>query len=454
MIMFLAGYQVLCYFFIMINHIPSIIQKKRDGNDLSQNEIQTLIKEYTRGTLPDYQMSALLMTVFFNGLNSNELVWWADAMLHSGMIMDHTNVSGIKVDKHSTGGVGDKISICLAPAVAACGVPVPMISGRGLGHTGGTLDKLEAIPGFNVNLSPEKSNKMLADLGIFLIGQTLDIAPADKKMYALRDVTGTVESIPLIASSIMSKKLAEGIDALVLDVKFGSGAFMKNFKDAKKLALTLIDIGKSAGKSVHAILTDMNNPIGAAVGNALETKEAIQVMQGTGPSDTVDLTKELGAHMLVLGKKSNSLEDGRQKIGEVLKNGKALELFSKVVERQGGDSEICFNIDLLPSSKYKNEITANQSGYIHQIDPIKIAMSALAVKAGRAKKDDKIDFSTGVELIKQIGDYVKAGDTVALLHHNKNGQTEAKKLITTAIVINSDQPLKIKKNRIKERIYG
>ncbi|MBN2804137.1 MAG: thymidine phosphorylase [Deltaproteobacteria bacterium] len=437
----------------MTFNTPLIISKKRDGYTLDKEEITEIINGYTAGTIPDYQMSALLMAVFFNGLNEEELNIWTDAMLHSGNIMTHNNVEGIKVDKHSTGGVGDKISVCLAPAVAACGVPVPMISGRGLGHTGGTLDKLESIPGFNVNLSSKKASQMLKDFGLFLIGQTDDLAPADKKLYALRDVTGTVESIPLISSSIMSKKLAEGIDALVLDVKFGKGAFMKSFKQAKELALTLSRIGEGAGKKVHALLTDMNTPIGMTVGNALETAEAIDVLSGKGPKDTIELTKELGAHMLLLGGKCSNTDDGKKMIAEVLNNGKALDLFAQVIEAQGGNSKVCGDTAILPKATGKIEIKAPFDGFITDIDPVKTAFAALKVQAGRIKKEDNIDPSTGIQFTVSKGDKVDKGQPVALIHHNKKGEKEAESIMKTAIQLSPD-PISIENSRIKERIIS
>jgi len=409
--------------------LPEIIRKKRDKKSLTPGEIKQVIEAYTNGDVPDYQMSALLMAVFFNGLDDDELHAWADAMLHSGEVMDHSNVSGIKVDKHSTGGVGDKISICLAPAVAALGVPVPMISGRGLGHTGGTLDKLESIPGFNVNLSSRRSNDMLKDLGIFLIGQTDTLAPADKKLYALRDVTGTVESIPLIATSIMSKKLAEGIDALVLDVKVGEGAFMRNLKQARKLAHTLISVGQAGGKKVSALLTDMSRPIGKTVGNALEIKEAIEVMNGKGPADTVELTVELGAQMLMQGAGFKNLDDARLAISEVLTDGRALTLFSKVIERQDGDPDVCEHPNKLPVATYTQTVTAQADGYLEQIHPRLVAMAALEVGAGRRIKTDKVNPSTGVEIIAKIGDKISIGDPLAVLHHDGAGADAAIKLL-------------------------
>jgi pyrimidine-nucleoside phosphorylase len=355
--------------------------------------------------------------------------------MRSGAVLDHSAVPGRKVDKHSTGGVGDKISLCLAPAVAALGVPVPMVSGRGLGHTGGTLDKLESIPGFRVDLSVERSSQLLADLGIFLIGQTEDLVPADRKLYALRDVTGTVESIPLIASSIMSKKLAEGIDGLVLDVKVGAGAFMRDAGRARELAATMIGIGNAAGVDVRALLTDMNAPIGHAVGNALEVREAIEVMRGQGPDDTTELTVELGAEMLALGKACADLEQGRGDVTRTLEDGRALELFARLIEAQGGDPRVCDDLERLPAARNTHAITAPTDGVVTRIRPRRVALAALEVGAGRKVKEDEIDPATGVELAVDVGDRVAAGDLLATVHHNDTGAAAARALLDEAFEI-------------------
>lgn len=422
--------------------IPDLIRRKRNGGVLSDDEIKELIALYTEGALPDYQMAAFLMAVFFKGMTAEELHALTSAMIHSGETLDLSDVPGVKVDKHSTGGVGDKISICLAPAVAALGVKVPMISGRGLGHTGGTLDKLESIPGFLVNQSMERSREIIRDTGLFLIGQTADLAPADKKLYALRDVTGTVESIPLIASSIMSKKLAEGIDALVLDVKVGKGAFMKDLKSARALAKTLIGIGTGAGKAVRAVLTDMNTPIGYAVGNALEIAEAIDVMKGEGPWDTTLLTVELGAEMLVLGGRAADLDDGRRLMTEVLSNGVALEKFKQIVEAHGGDPKLAEDTSRLPSARERMLIPALKDGFVSAVDPHHTAMAALEVGAGRRTKEDKVDPATGVVLLVEPGDEVEIGDPVAELHHNGAGLDEALGRLTAAFAISNHPPPK------------
>jgi pyrimidine-nucleoside phosphorylase len=422
--------------------MPEIIRRKRNGQTISTDEIRSIIEDYTAGKVPDYQISALLMAIYFQGLDGDELHAWTEAMLHSGKIMDLEAVTGTVVDKHSTGGVGDKISLCLAPAVASLGVPVPMISGRGLGHTGGTLDKLESIPGFQINLPMHVAGQQLARLGLFLIGQTDDLAPADRKLYALRDVTATVESIPLIASSIMSKKLAEGIDALVLDVKVGTGAFMPDIDRARDLARTMIAIGKGAAKQVRAVLTSMDSPIGFTVGNALEMKEAIDVMRGEGPDDTTALTKTLGAEMLVIGGRAKTIDDGRKEIGAALEDGRALERFAQVIEAQGGDPSVCDNASILPQAKGRTEVTAPGTGYLSKIDPRKVAQAALEVGAGRRRKEDAVDPATGVVLSAKVGDSISKGDRLAELHHNHTGHEIAQGLLESAFEITDDPPEK------------
>jgi len=421
-------------------NLPEIIRRKRDGQRLEDAELRALIAEYTADRIPDYQMAALLMAIFYRGLDPGELAAWADAMTRSGAVMRHDRVPGVKVDKHSTGGVGDKISLCLAPAVAACGVPVPMISGRGLGHTGGTLDKLESIPGFCVDLEPAAASAQLERLGLFLIGQTEDVAPADRRLYALRDVTGTVESIPLIASSIMSKKLAEGIDALVLDVKVGEGAFMPTVERARELARTIAGIGAASGVAVRALLTDMGAPIGRTVGNALEAREAIEVLRGEGPADTIALTVELGAEMLVLGRAAADLDAGRASMRRVLADGTALALFARVVEAQGGDPRVCDDPNRLPLAAHRDPLSATRRGYVTAIRPRAVALAALEVGAGRRRKEDDIDPSAGVELLAARGELVEAGAPVALLHHGGSGAPEAMRLLEAAFEIGDARP--------------
>jgi pyrimidine-nucleoside phosphorylase len=420
--------------------VPELIRRKRDGESLAPEAIEALVLSYTEGAVPDYQMAAFLMAVFFSGLDQDERAALVAAMLHSGEVLDLSHIPGIKVDKHSTGGVGDKISLALAPAVAALGVPVPMISGRGLGHTGGTLDKLEAIPGFDVNKPMAEARHLLETLGLFLIGQTEDLAPADRKLYALRDVTGTVESIPLIAASIMSKKLAEGIDGLVLDVKAGRGAFMKSLDRARDLAETLVGIGRSAGKRVSALLTDMNGPLGYAVGNALEVKEALDILRGEGPEDTTGLTATLGAEMLVLGEAAASLEEGEEKMRAVLADGRALAKFQAVIEAQGGDPRVCDDASRLPLANETVLIPALSDGYVSGIDPMKVAMGALEVGAGRRVASDAVDPSTGVVVLVRPGDQVETGEPVLELHHNGEGADRARGRLTSAVEICPECP--------------
>jgi pyrimidine-nucleoside phosphorylase len=383
-----------------------VIRKKRDGHALSGDEIRGFVRGYTDGAIPDYQAAAWAMAVYFRGLDGAELAALTDAMLHSGDVVSLDDVPGKKVDKHSTGGVGDKISLHLAPAVAACGVNVPMISGRGLGHTGGTLDKLESIPGFRVDLSVERFREVLRAAGLSLIGQTERLAPADKKLYALRDVTGTVESIPLIAASIMSKKLAEGIDGLVLDVKLGTGAFMKTLPRARELAQTLVEIGRRAGKQVTAFITDMDQPLGRCVGNALEVEESLEVLRGRGEPDLVELTLTLGGEMLRLGGAARTFEEGREKIARSLGDGTALARFEKCVELQGG------RLGELRVAGGARGVTAG-AGFVTAIDAEKVGLAALALGAGRAKKEDAIDPAAWVRVKKKIGERVEAGEAVA-----------------------------------------
>jgi pyrimidine-nucleoside phosphorylase len=398
-----------------------IIRKKRDGNSLSRDEIAAFIDGVTDGNVPDYQAAALLMAVFFRGLDGGELAALTDAMLHSGDVLDLSDLPLAKVDKHSTGGVGDKISLHLAPAVAACGVAVPMISGRGLGHTGGTLDKLEAIPGFSVNLDESAFRRVLRECGLALIGQTERLAPADKRLYALRDVTGTVESIPLIAASIMSKKLAEGIDGLVLDVKVGSGAFMKTAERARELAATLVDIGRRAGKRASAFLTDMDQPLGRWVGNAVEVQESLDVLDGKGEPDLVELTLTLGGEMLVLGGAAKSFDEGRERIARSLADGSARQRFEACVAAQGGK---------LPKSSrdwihdVMVRVPAPAGGFVTAIDAEAVGMSALALGAGRTRKEDAIDPATWVWLRKKVGERVEAGEDMVCFSAPRSGDVD------------------------------
>lgn len=397
-----------------------IIADKRDGKILSEEDISHFLNSYLSGDLTDYQMSAMLMAIFFNKLNDVELKVWVERMLFSGEVLDFSDIQGPVVDKHSTGGVGDKISIPLAPLLAELGFSVPMISGRGLGHTGGTLDKLESIPGFSVNISKEQFCKMVRTIGISLIGQTPEIAPLDKKLYALRDVTATVESVPLIASSIMSKKLAEGIRGLILDIKVGNGAFMKNREQATELAKTMKAIGERFNTKVDVLFTDMNEPLGYAVGNSLEIAESINVMKGKYIPQVTELTVRMAATLMVSFKMAESIEEGEKKALEMLAGGKVAERFKKTIEMQGGNPEVVDNPDLLPKASKRKDIFANESGYINRIDALSFGKALVQLGGGRIKKEDSIDPSVGFVFSKKAGDYTKKGDLVYTIYYNED----------------------------------
>jgi pyrimidine-nucleoside phosphorylase len=414
--------------------VCDLIERKRDRGRLGADEIRTLIADYTRGDVPDYQMSALLMAIYLNGLDDAELTAWTEAMLWSGQVLDLTHIPGAKVDKHSTGGVGDKISLPLAPLVAACGVKVPMVSGRGLGHTGGTLDKLESITGFRTDLPVERFIELVETLGLALIGQTAEIAPADKKLYALRDVTGTVSSIPLIASSIMSKKMAEGIDALVLDVKVGSGAFMRTVEEARTLARTMVAVGTGMGKKVIALLTNMDQPLGVACGNALEVAEAIEVLRGGGPADVRELTLVLARSMLELG----GADPGEAQ--KALDDGRALECFRKVVVAQGGDVRQVDDPGRLPRAPHVEPFLAPHDGYITEIDTRAVGLAALVLGAGRQQHADAVDPRVGLMIQKRLGDPVVAGEPILWIHHAGTGLEDARARLTAAWHIGEAPP--------------
>jgi len=398
-----------------------IIRAKRDGRPLAPEQIQALVDGFTRGLIPDYQMAAFCMAVFFRGLTEEETGALTEAMLRSGDVLDLSDIPGVKVDKHSTGGVGDKVSLALAPIAAACGVVVPMISGRGLGHTGGTLDKLESIPGFQIGLGEGRFREVLAATGACLIGQTERLAPADRRLYALRDVTATVESIPLIASSIMSKKLAEGIDGLVLDVKVGSGAFMKRAEDAERLARVLCDIGRGMGKRVVALLTGMDQPLGAAVGNALEVKEAVELLRGRGPIDLLEVTLELAAEMVLLAGRAESLEDARCMAGETIDDGRAFSKLCQIVAAQGGEPEALVDYALLPQARGTFEVRARAEGFVQAIDAEAIGLAAVALGAGRVRVEDAVDHGVGLVVHRKVGDRVEAGEPLCTLHWGARG---------------------------------
>ncbi len=400
--------------------IVDLIRKKRDIKTLSSNEIRYLVHQYAKGCLPDYQMSAFLMAAFLNGLNDEESTSLTHAMLSSGSVLDLSHIPGVKVDKHSTGGVGDKLSLILAPIVASLGVRVPMVSGRGLGHTGGTLDKLESIPGFRVDISLKKYVELVEKHGLVLAGQTNEMAPADKKMYALRDVTATVESIPLIAGSIMSKKLAEGIDALVLDVKYGSGAFMKTHTSAIELGQTLVDIGESFKKPTIAFISSMETPTGLAIGNWLEVLESIDVLQGNGPSDTLHQSTLLSGAMLLLAGTVPTIEAGIIEAKKAISSGKAFQKFREIVQAQGGDLSYIDRPDSRGTAKHCYPILSSNQGYITRLDAYLLGTLSVRLGAGRQQKEHDVDQLAGIRLEKKLGDYVQKGETLMTLHTNKD----------------------------------
>ena len=422
-----------------------LIIKKRNGKTLSKDEINFLINSYTKSEIPDYQFSALLMAILLKGMTKAETSQLTEAMLHSGKVIDLSYIKGAKIDKHSTGGVGDKTSLILAPIVAAAGVNVPMISGRGLGHTGGTLDKLESITGFRTDLSLKEYKSVLKKCGAVLIGQTKDIAPADKLIYSLRDVTGTVPSIPLITGSIMSKKLAEGIDGLVLDVKTGSGAFMRETKDAIELATSLISTAQAFNKKVIAFITDMNQPLGNYIGNWLEVYESIKVLRGEQKGDLFDLSLNLSGAMIYLGGKAASIMEGTEIAKEQINNGKAFEKFIQIVELQGGDISYILNPKKYPKSKFVRKIRSKEIGYIKSIDNFRVGMAALELGAGRKTMGDKIDPKAGIIFNVKIGDKIKKGDVIAELHSQSMDKINtAKEMILNAITYSKQKTTKPK----------
>ena len=418
-----------------------LIQRKRDGEELAPEEIEFLVEGYTNGDIPDYQMSAFLMAVFFSGMSDREVSRLTECMLRSGDTVDLSSIPGVKVDKHSTGGVGDKTSLIVAPLAAAAGVVVPMMSGRALGHTGGTLDKLESIPGFRTSLTAEEFEKQLSELGLCFIGQTERLAPADRKLYALRDVTATVESIPLIASSIMSKKLAEGVDALVLDVKVGNGAFMKKQVDARRLAQIMVGVGRRMDKKVQALITDMNQPLGYAIGNALEVMEASQTLQNAGPNDLTKLSIELAARMIYLGKKAPSLDDARRTAEEKLVDGSGYKKFKQVVAAQGGNPQALDRFELLPNATGLREVASPRGGYVSLIDAEYIGTASNMIGAGRDRKEDAIDPAVGIILEVKAGEKVDAGSVLCRLYYTKEDRVEeAAEMVEDAFRISAQRP--------------
>jgi len=423
-----------------------IIYKKRNGEALDPEEIGWFVAGYTAGRIPDYQAAALLMAVFLKGMDFAETTALALAMMNSGRVFDLSEIPGTKVDKHSTGGVGDKVSIILAPIVAAAGVPVPMVSGRGLGHTGGTLDKLESIPGFRTGLSFEEFRRILARTGLAMMGQTADMAPADKKLYALRDVTATVDCIPLIAASIMSKKLAEGADGLVLDVKTGSGAFMQKYDDALALTKTMTAIGQGLGRKMKALITDMNQPLGRAVGNALEIEECIDCLKGAGPDDLMEVTYALGAEMLVMGERASDAESGKRILQQIVSSGQGLEKFREMVTAHGGDGKVADDYKkILPQAKHVIEAKAEKSGYIYSMDNREVGLAGVFLGCGRLKMEDVIDPAVGFIFEYKIGDQVKPGGTmVKVLCNDEQKGREAAIRLQRCIQIADRKPEEIK----------
>ncbi|EKN71104.1 pyrimidine-nucleoside phosphorylase [Schinkia azotoformans] len=419
-----------------------LIEKKRDGFELTKEEIQFLINGFTNGEIPDYQMSAFSMAVFFKGMTKEERVHLTEAMVQSGDQIDLSGIEGIKVDKHSTGGVGDTTTLVLAPLVASVGVPVAKMSGRGLGHTGGTIDKLESIKGFHVEITNEEFIDLVNKNKVAVIGQSGNLTPADKKLYALRDVTATVDSIPLIASSIMSKKIAAGADAIVLDVKTGSGAFMKSLEDAKELAKTMVDIGNGVGRKTKAIISDMSQPLGFAVGNALEVKEAIDTLQGQGPEDLYELCLTLGSHMVVLAEKATDYKQAREMLEESIRNGKALESFKTFLAAQGGDALVVDEPSKLPTASYTIAVPAKQTGYVSEITAEIVGLAAMMLGAGRATKESVIDLAVGVVLHKKVGDYVQAGEALVTIHSNNENVQEVIEKIYSAYQLSDKKVVK------------
>ena len=429
--------------------IYDIIKKKRDNHALTKEEINFFVEKYSKGEIPDYQASALLMAIYLNKMNKEETAYLTEAMMNSGEVIDLSQIKGIKVDKHSTGGVGDKTTIALAPLVAACGAPVAKMSGRGLGHTGGTLDKLEAIPGFSIEMESDKFIDSVNTHKIAVCGQTASIAVADKKMYALRDVTATVDNISLIASSIMCKKLASGADAIVLDVKTGDGAFMKTIDDSFALAKEMVDIGANMNRETIALVTDMDEPLGFAVGNSLEVIEAIETLKGRGPKDFVMLCETLGAYMLVLAKAARDFEDGKEQIRNAISSGSALEKLKEFITNQGGDSRIVDDYNLLPQAKEVLEVKAPKTGYISKIEAEEVGISAMILGAGRETKEDELDLSAGIVLAKKVSDFVNEGETIAYMYYNKLDKIDsAKERFINAYTISDE---KVEESKL---VYG
>lgn len=418
-----------------------LIAKKRDGHVLTRAEIAAFVRGATDGSWADYQLSAMLMAIFLRGMNPDETAACTDAMMRSGAVADLSNVRQPRADKHSTGGVGDKVSLHLAPMIAACGVAVPMISGRGLGHTGGTLDKLEAIPGFNVNLSFDQFRAQVERVGLALVGQTRELAPADKKLYALRDVTATVECIPLICASILSKKLAEGTQVLVCDVKFGRGAFMKERSRARELAEGLVRVGTSMGTPTRAVLTSMEQPLGRAIGHSLEVIESVECLKGNGPADTMEVTYALGEQMLLLAGQAGSRADARRKLEESITSRAALQKFRAMTLAQGGDASVCDNFSCLPRARQQVAVTSPRAGFVEDVDPMQVALAVLRLGGGRMNAEARIDHAVGIDRLVKIGEPVEAGQPLGVIHANAaDALQEARAMLSDAVVIGDGRP--------------
>jgi len=414
-----------------------LIEKKRDGQELSTEEIQFIIEGYTDGSIPDYQMSAFAMAIYFQGMSERERADLTMAMVRSGDQIDLSDIQGIKVDKHSTGGVGDTTTLVLGPLVASVGVPVAKMSGRGLGHTGGTIDKLESVPGFHVEIDNKQFMKLVNENKVAVIGQSGNLTPADKKLYSLRDVTATVDSIPLIASSIMSKKIAAGADAIVLDVKTGAGAFMKSLDDARELAKAMVQIGNNVGRKTMAIISDMSQPLGFAIGNALEVKEAIDTLKGEGPEDLTELCLTLGSHMVYLSQQASSTEEAREMLEKSIEDGSALEKFKTFLKAQGGDETVVDQPERLPTAKYKIELPSKEDGWVEEIVADDVGTAAMLLGAGRATKESEIDLAVGLVLKKKVGDPVKKGESLLTIHSNRENVEDVKEMLYNSIKISS-----------------
>ncbi|MFS8652222.1 MAG: pyrimidine-nucleoside phosphorylase [Caldibacillus sp.] len=416
-----------------------IIEKKRDGRALTREEIQYFVKGYVDGTIPDYQVSALLMAVYFNGMTKEETAALTMAMVESGEQIDLSAIQGIKVDKHSTGGVGDTVTLIIGPLVASCDVPVAKMSGRGLGHTGGTIDKLESIPGFNVEITTDEFIRLVNQNKIAVVGQTGNLTPADKKLYALRDVTGTVESVPLIASSIMSKKIAAGADCIVLDVKAGDGAFMKTVDDAKKLARSMVDIGSEVGRKTIAIISNMNQPLGYAIGNALEVEEAIATLKGEGPEDLTELSLTIASYMVRLAGKADTIEEAREMLEAALRSGKALEKMRTFIVAQGGDGSVIEETDKLPRARYQIEFRAEKEGWIKCLHAENFGHAAGLLGAGRTTKESEINLAVGLVLHKKVGDFVQKGEPLVTIHTDEENIAEVEQILAESIEISPEK---------------